>query len=63
MIQNKGMDAKSEITDAVYHAFFMKLKSEKFFGVMETHFENGHIIRIKRHETLVEEGVKKLIEA
>ncbi len=63
MIQNNGMDAKSAVTDAVYQAFCRKLKDEKFFGVVETHFENGHIIRIKRHETLVEEGVKKLIEA
>lgn len=57
------MDVKSEVSDAVYQAFIMKLTNEKFFGVVETHFENGHIIRIKRHETLVEESVKKLIEA
>jgi len=57
------MDVKSEVSDAVYQAFIRKLTNEKFFGVVETHFENGHIIRIKRHETLVEESVKKLIEA
>jgi hypothetical protein len=57
------MDAKSEVADAVCQAFFMKLMSEKFYGTVETIFEDGRIVRIKKHETLLEGDVKKLIEA
>ena len=57
------MDAKSDVTDAVYQALFMKLTSEKFYGSVETVFENGRIVRIKKHETLLEDDVRKLIEA
>ena len=56
------MDAKSEVTDTVCQALFMKLMSEKFFGTVETIFEAGRIVRIKRHEILLEDDVKKLIE-
>lgn len=57
------MDAKSEVTDVVCQALFMKLKGDKFFGTVETVFEDGRIVRIKRHEILLEDDVKKLIEA
>jgi hypothetical protein len=57
------MDAKSEVADAVYQALFMKLKSEKFYGTIETVFENGRVVRLKKHETLLENDVKKSIEA
>ena len=57
------MGAKSEVTEALCQALFMKFKSEKFYGTLETVFEDGRIVRIKRHEILLEDDVKKLIEA
>lgn len=33
-----------------YHSYVLDLLKEKFVGVLETHFEKGRIVRVKRHE-------------
>lgn len=63
MIQNIGMDMKPTLSDEAMSAFLAKLKSEKFFGTVEAIYESGHIVRLKKHETLLEENVKEFIEA
>ena len=56
------MDAKSEVSDALFHALVTKLQGDRFFGTVETHFENGRIVRIKKHETMLEDDVKRLVK-
>ncbi len=63
MIQNNGMDAKSTVSDDSLNRFLAKLKSEKYFGTVEAIYESGRIVRLKKHETLLEENVKEFIEA
>jgi hypothetical protein len=62
MIQNIGMEQKAAVADDDFSALLAKLKSEEFYGIVETHFERGRIVRVKRHETLLDEDVKKIIQ-
>jgi len=62
MIQNNGMESKAAVADEAFSAFLAKMKAEEFYGIVETHFEHGRIVRVKRHETLLDEDVKKIIE-
>ena len=57
------MDAKSDVAEAVCRALFTKLLSENFYGSVEAVFEKGRIVRIKKHEILLEDDVRKIIEA
>lgn len=63
MIQNIGMDVKPTVSDEAMSAFFARLKSQRFYGTVEVVFESGRIVRLKKHETLLEENVKEFIEA
>lgn len=55
------MDSRASVADETMSAFLAKLKSEEFFGIVEAHYEKGQIIRVKRHETLLEDDIKDLI--
>jgi len=57
------MDSKVPVADNLLTAFLAKLKSEEFFGIVEAHFEKGKIVRVKKHETLLEHDIKDLITA
>lgn len=57
------MESKSAVADETFNAFLATLRSEEFFGIVETHFENGRIVRIKKHQTLLPDDIKDLIEA
>lgn len=36
-----------------YHDLVVDLLDKQFVGILETHFEKGRIVRLKRHETCV----------
>ena len=58
-----GMDVKPTVSDEVMCAFMARLTRDRFFGTVEVVFESGRIVRLKKHETLLEENVKEFIEA
>ena len=57
------MDVKPTVSDEVMGAFMARLTRDRFFGTVEVVFESGRIVRLKKHETLLEENVKEFIEA
>ncbi len=63
MIQNIDMDMKPTVSDEAMSAFLARLAGDRFFGTVEVVFESGRIVRLKKHETLLEENVKEFIEA
>lgn len=56
------VEQKSVISRDVYVQLVDKLIQNQSYLVLETHFEKGQIPRIKRHDTLVSEDVKRIIE-
>ncbi len=57
------MDSKAVVSDENFDAFIAKMKAEEYFGVVEAHFEKGQIVRVKRHETLLDRDIKNLIDS
>ena len=63
MIQNDGMDVRFNVSDEAMNRILAKLRRESFFGTVEVVFESGRVVRLKKHETMMEENVKEFIEA
>ncbi|MCG3206073.1 MAG: hypothetical protein KCHDKBKB_02799 [Elusimicrobia bacterium] len=63
MIQNIGMESGSAIADQDVRAVLSRLSNDRFFGTVEVVFESGRIVRLKKHEILLQENVKEFIEA
>ena len=63
MIQNIRMDMKPTVSDEAMSAFLARLAGERFFGTVEVVFESGRIVRLKKHEILLQENLKEFIEA
>ena len=63
MSQNYRMEAKASVSDEALNAFLAKLKRDRFFGTVEAVFESGRVVRLKKHEIMLEENVKEFIEA
>ena len=57
------MDVKPTVSDDALISLLVKLKRDRFFGTVEAIYESGRIVRLKKHETLLEENVKEFIEA
>ena len=54
------MDRNAGIAEEKHQRLVTSLKQAQFFGILETHFEEGRIVRIKRHETLLEKDLDNL---
>ena len=54
------MDRNAGIAEEKHQRLVTKLKQAQFFGILETHFEEGRIVRIKRHETILEKDLDLL---
>ncbi len=54
------MDRSAGIAEEKHQRLVTSLKQARFFGILETHFEDGRIVRIKRHETLLEKDLDHL---
>lgn len=59
MAQKNG-DTISVITRQEHNEIVDQLEEKGYFGVLETHFEAGRIVRLKKHETLVKKDLKNL---
>ena len=53
---------KVVIPEGKHQEFISRMAMEQFFGVIETFFEAGKIVLVKRHETLVAPDVDRLIQ-
>lgn len=60
---NGGMREKVVIPEGKHQQMISLLAANQFFGVVETFFEGGRIVLIKRHETLVGTDVDRLIQS
>lgn len=49
--------------DEVVPSLFEKLKDEGFFGVVEFHCMNGHVVRIKKTESFEPKEFDRLIHS
>ena len=56
----EAMDRNAEIAEEKHQRLVTSLKRAQFFGILETHFEEGRIVRIKRHETLLDKDLDHL---
>ena len=54
-------EKESVIQDATHDALHKKLHEDDFFGIVETHYEGGKIVRLKLHQTFFENELEKFI--
>ena len=52
---------KGFIAQSAHESFMSALEERKFFGIVETHFENGGIVRLRKIETLVPRDVEQIV--
>ncbi len=60
---SETMDAGTTIPRDLHEQLFAQLEGRKFFGVIESHIENGKIVRLKSRQTFLKQDVKELIQA
>ena len=56
------MRDKVVIPEGNHQRLIAKVAAEQFFGIIETFFEGGRIVLVKKHETLVGADVDRLIQ-
>ena len=57
------MELKNAMPHEKHKRLMDRLEADRFYGVLETHFESGKIVRVKKHETLLEEDVDRLTKS
>jgi len=55
------MTDKSNVSEEKHQKLVAKLKADKFHGVLETHFVEGNIVRVKRQEVLLDKDLDRLM--
>jgi len=40
-------------TEALFNEIIKELRHKGFYGTLEVHFQNGRIVRVKKHETVL----------
>jgi len=61
MSQNHGMELKAPDVDEAMSAFFAKLKKRDFYGIVEFHFMEGHVVRVKKTESFEPKEFSRLL--
>jgi hypothetical protein len=56
------MRDKVVIPEEKHQRFMSKMAADQFFGIVETFFEGGRIVLVKKHETFVAPDVDRLIQ-
>lgn len=54
-------EKETVIQDATHDALHKKFHENDFFGIVETHYEGGRIVRMKIHQTFFEDDLEKFI--
>jgi hypothetical protein len=45
------VDEKPMTSEKVLNALAAKLQGERFFGIVEVHFQDGRVVRVRKMET------------
>ena len=54
-----GKVSKNIIEREKHEEIVSKLESNDFYGILETHFEGGRIVRMKKNETILKKDLEK----
>ncbi|MBI4395881.1 MAG: hypothetical protein HY548_02215 [Elusimicrobia bacterium] len=56
-----GNENRSPIPRDNHERFIARLEADRYYGVVETHFEAGRIVRTKTHTTLLLDDVNRVL--
>jgi phospholipid N-methyltransferase len=59
MDMNHGKVSKNIIEREKHEEIVSSLESDDFYGILETHFEGGQIVRMKKSETILKKDLEK----
>jgi hypothetical protein len=51
---------KTNVLDEALHDFMLHLQKNRFFGVIELHYQDGQLMRIKREEVMTKRDLLRL---
>lgn len=53
---------KPETLETKFEELMAKLRRERFYGMMEVHYQDGRLVRVKKHETILAKDMHSLKE-
>ncbi|OGS08264.1 MAG: hypothetical protein A2270_10560 [Elusimicrobia bacterium RIFOXYA12_FULL_51_18] len=51
-----------ETLESKFEELTAKLRRERFYGTLEVHYQDGRLVRVKKHETLLVKDMRGLKE-
>lgn len=56
------MDARNVISKEEQGALVARMEDAGFYGILETHFEAGRIVRLRRQETILKKDMARVLK-
>jgi len=53
---------KLETLESRFEELQVKLRRERFYGTLEVHYQDGQLVRVKKHETVLVKDMRSLQE-
>jgi len=53
---------RSEPLEIKFDALLTELRREHFYGTLEAHYQDGRLVRVKKHETVIVKDMHSLKE-